>query len=172
MADAQQSRASSTFLFYLIHLVPGLHQFPSRPVLLCSDTRAVAPLTLHFFCCGQSFRTRTRQGSSVNRQSIGIRDRLDNETEMAPSRPRLRGSEPPTQPTSAADTPMTDDMEVNGNICDAVNKDGDDEDSSIAVCCLAFSANPGMHVLGFRTLSQRSFVWSPPYLLNGSDVFS
>ncbi|KAI9768848.1 MAG: hypothetical protein M1840_004662 [Geoglossum simile] len=50
---------------------------------------------------------------------------------MAPSRPRLRGSEPPAQPASAVDTPMTDDMEVNGTVCDTVNRDGDDEDSSI-----------------------------------------
>jgi hypothetical protein len=90
---------------------------------------------------------------------------------MAPSRPRLRGSEPPTQPTSAADTPMTDDMEVNGNVCDTVNKDGDDEDSSIAVCCLAFSANPRLQALGFPALSKHYFDWSPPYLPNGSDVF-
>ena len=58
---------------------------------------------------------------------------------MAPSRPRLRGSEPPTQPTSGADTPMTDDMEANDNVCDTVNKDGDDDDSSIAVCYRALS---------------------------------
>ncbi|KAI9860425.1 MAG: hypothetical protein M1813_006083 [Trichoglossum hirsutum] len=51
---------------------------------------------------------------------------------MAPSRPRLRGSDPPTQPNSAADTPMTDDLESNDNVCGRVNRDGEDEDSSLA----------------------------------------
>ena len=63
-------------------------------------------------------------------------------------------------------------MEINDNVRDMVNKDGDDEDSSIVVCYIAFSADLSMHILGLRVQSKRSLGWRSLCLLNGSDVFS
>jgi hypothetical protein len=58
---------------------------------------------------------------------------------MAPSRSRLRSPDPATQSNSAADTPMTDDMESNDNVCGRINRDGEDDDSSLAVRYMVFS---------------------------------
>src|SRR5438477_156398 len=71
----------------------------------------------------------------VHRRERGVTTSFRKELTMAP-RSRLRQSDPPTQDTSAADTPVTGEVDSNDNEPERETRIEVDEYSSMAVCLI------------------------------------